>query len=99
MADAGSVSAATVSLGQTVMSYSFFLPKLSEVRRADPADSGMRGDVVLGQIAAGSLSLATGLLLSWMTGSRLPTLASVFIIIVIASMYHYALVGGQQVGE
>jgi hypothetical protein len=91
MADAVAVSAATISLGQTVTAYSFFLPPLREVRKGDPADADIRGDVLLGQIAAGSLSLAVGVLLSWMTSSPYPVYTALFIALVIAATYQAAL--------
>jgi len=89
MADSGAVSAATISLGQTVVAYQFFLPRLDTVRNANPEE--IRGDVMLGQVAAGALSLSVGLLLSSMTGSHLPTFTALFIAVVIAAVYQYAL--------
>lgn len=91
MADAGAVSAATISLGQTVVAYQFFLPPLREVRKGDPTDNDVRGDVLLGQIAAGGLSLAVGALLSSMTGSPYPTYTALFIALLIGGVYQYAL--------
>lgn len=89
--DAGAASAATVSIGQTVGVYSYFLPKLQEVRHASGNDNEMRQDVLIGQVAAGSLSMAVGVLLSWMTGSPVPTYTTLFIAIIIAVVYQYAL--------
>lgn len=89
MADAGAVSASAISLGQTVTAYQFFLPRLSEVRQADPGS--VRGDVLLGQVAAGALSLATGALLSSMTGSPMPTYTALFIAVIIGGVYQYAM--------
>ena len=92
-AEPGALQASTISIGQTVVAYQFFLPTLREVRKADPSDSQMRGDVMLGQIAAGAVSLGVGVLLGWMTGSKLPLVVSGFIALVIAGLYHYALNG------
>lgn len=92
-ADPGALQASTISIGQTVVAYQFFLPTLREVRQADPGDPKMRGDVFLGQVAAGSVSLGVGVLLGWMTGSKLPLVVSAFIALVIAGLYHYALNG------
>lgn len=91
--DPGALQASTISIGQTVVAYQFFLPTLREVRQADPGDPRMRGDVFLGQVAAGSVSLGVGILLGWMTGSKLPLVVSAFIALVIAGLYHYALNG------
>lgn len=95
MADPGAVSAASVSIGQTVFAYSYFLPRLSEVRRSDVADGSMRGDVLLGQVAAGAVSMSVGVLLSWMTGNYLPAVTTLVIAIIIAVVYQYAMNGNQ----
>lgn len=93
MADANGYAAATVSLGQTVIAYTYFLPRLSEVRRAQPDDELMRGDVRLGQIAAAALSGGIGITLSYMTQSPLPVYVAAFIAIIIAVVYQYAMSG------
>lgn len=91
MADASAVGAASISLGQTVVAYQFFLPRLSEVRRADPNDPLLSGDVYLGQVAAGAVSVSVGVMLSALTGSRVPLYTSLFMALVIGGLYHYAL--------
>lgn len=91
MADASAVGAASISLGQTVVAYQFFLPRLSEVRRADPSDPLLSGDVYLGQVAAGAVSVSVGVMLSALTGSRVPLYTSLFMALVIGGLYHYAL--------
>lgn len=89
--DPNALSASTLSLGQTVVAYQFFMPRLSEVRRADPGDADMRTDVMLGQVAAGALTIAVGVMLGVLSGSRLPVVVSMVIALVIAACYHYAL--------
>lgn len=95
MADPGALQAATISIGQTVIAYQFFLPNLREVRRAEVSDTKMRGDVRLGQFAAGAVSASVGAMLSWMTGSSLPLIVTVFIAVIIAAVYQYALNGNE----
>lgn len=95
MADAGSSGLAAVALGQTTFAYSFFLPPLREVRKSAPDNPDVRGDVLLGQVAAGALSLSVGALLSWMTSSPYPVYATLFIAVVIAAVYQYALGQGE----
>lgn len=92
-ADPGAVTGAAISIGQTVGAYQFFLPRISDVRRSDPDESGMRGDVLLGQLAAGAVSLSVGILLAWMTGSAVPVYATLFVALVIAAFYQLALNG------
>lgn len=91
MADTGGIGLSAVALGQTTFAYSYFLPPLREVRKAAVSDPDIRGDVLLGQIAAGALSLSVGVLLSWMTGSAYPVYTTLFIAVVIAVVYQYAL--------
>lgn len=93
MADASAVGAATISLGQVVSAYQFFLPKISEVRRANKDDPSMRADVAVGQFAAGAMTVAVGVLLSSMTGSKLPLWTALFIAAIIGGVYQYAMYG------
>jgi hypothetical protein len=92
MADSASLGAASIAIGQTVVAYQVFLPRLSEVRRAD--DEYMRSDVLLGQFAAGSVSVMVGFLLTQMSGSRTPLIVSLFLAVLIAAIYQYAMVRG-----
>lgn len=89
--DPSALSASTLSLGQTVVAYQFFMPRLADVRRADPTDTDMRTDVLLGQVAAGALTIAVGVMLSYLAGSGIPVFVSVVIAVVIAACYQYAL--------
>lgn len=98
MADPGAMTASTLSIGQTVFAYTAFLPRLSEVRRASEDDPGMRGDVILGQVAAGATSLAIAGTLAYLTGSSLPVWTTIVIAVVIAVIYQYAMTGGTHVG-
>jgi hypothetical protein len=95
MADPGALTASSIAIGQTVFAYSYFLPPLREVRRADPGDPDVRGDVILGQVAAMAVSLSIGGLVTWMTGSTIPVLTTIAVAIVIAIIYEYAMRGGQ----
>lgn len=91
MADPGAVSVSAIAIGQTVVAYQFFLPRLQEVRRADPGDPGVRGDVLLGQVGAGAVSLAVGIMLASLSGSPVPVWATLFVAAIIAGVYHYAM--------
>jgi hypothetical protein len=97
MADVAGLSTASLTIGQTVFTYSYFMPPLREVRKANPDDPDMRGDVLMGQLAAGSVSMSVGMMLTWMTGSKAPVMTTLFIAVVIAVLYQYALNGGRMV--
>jgi hypothetical protein len=53
----------------------------------------MRGDVRLGQVAAGAVSLSVGTILSYLTKSAVPLVVSLITTLVIAAIYETALTG------
>lgn len=94
MAESGGViSASAIALGQTVVSYSFFLPPLMEVRRN--TDDETLADVRLGQAAGGGLSVGIGFMLTQLTGSWTPTYVALFIAAIIAVVYELAMRQGR----
>jgi hypothetical protein len=93
VAESWAIPVSAIAIGQTVGAYAFFLPKLSEVRRADPGDVSMQRDVALGQVGAGGVSLTVGLLLAWLSSSSIPIWVTLFIAGIVASVYHYAMNG------
>lgn len=95
MADPGALTSASIAIGQTVYAYSYFLPKLSDVRKAGADDMEMRGDVLLGQVAAAGVSSLVGLLLTWMSGSKVPLIVTLAIAAFIAGVYQVALTGNR----
>lgn len=95
MADPGMVSISAIAIGQTVVAYQFFLPRISEVRRADPSDAAMQGDVVLGQIGAGAVSMAVAVVVAVLSGSAVPVWVALVVAAIIAGIYHYAMNGSR----
>lgn len=92
MVDNGAALAvSSIAIGQTVSAYQFFLPPLREVRQAGPDDQTMCRDVYVGQVAAGAVSIGVGMMLSFLTGSKLPAFISLFIALIIAGIYHYTM--------
>ena len=89
--NAGALAVSSIAIGQTVTAYQFFLPRLSEVREAGPNDVNMCRNVYMGQVAAAAVSVGVGTLLSVLTGSKIPVFTSVFIALIIAGIYHYAM--------
>lgn len=92
-ADGAIIGAATVSLGQSITAYSFFLPPLREVRRAAPNEPAMRGDVHMGQVAAGVVTIGVGIMLSYLVGSFIPLTVAATTAVMIAVVYETALSG------
>lgn len=91
--DGAVMAAATISLGQSVSAYSFFLPPLREVRKSSPAEPGMRGDVRMGQMAAGVVSVSVGIMLSVLSSSRIPLIVAIIMALVVGMLYETALNG------
>lgn len=89
--DGAVLAAATVSLGQSITAYSFFLPPLREVRKAQVSDPAIRGDVHMGQMAAGVVTVAVGAMLAFLVKSQIPLIVAVLIAVVIAAFYEAAL--------
>lgn len=72
-----SLGPAGISIGTTTSAFMAFLPSFTEVRRADPDDEGMEKDLKLGQIAACSVAIGTGIIVSYVSGSSVPAVVSV----------------------
>lgn len=89
--DTTALSVSSVAVGQTVGAYQFLMPRLAEVRQAGAEDVAMARDVYIGQVAAAALSIGVGMMLTVLTGSKLPVVVSVFVALIIGGMYHYAL--------
>src|SRR5262245_21208192 len=89
-ADAAVVTAAALSLTQSVGAYSFFLPRLADVRQASSNDPTMRGDVRMGQVAAAALSIGIGVIMSMLVESPLPAVVAVAVSFIIAMIYSTA---------
>lgn len=88
------VGPATISVGQGFAAFQFFMPKLSEVRKASAAnDPDMVGDVRLGEIASFTMCVGIGAIVSSLTGSPIPAYVSLLIAFVLICVYETALQG------
>lgn len=84
---------AALAAGQTLSSFSTFLPRLSDVRKAGVGDKDMIGDVRLGEVAACAISLGIGMIASSLSRSPIPMYASAFIAVILIVVYESALNG------
>ena len=93
MANSEALGAATIALGQTVGAFQFFLPRLSDVRKAGPNDADMIGDVRMGEVAAGALCIGIGAMVSSLSGSAVPVVVSILTAAAMMCVYESALRG------
>ena len=92
MTNADMVGPASLAISQGVTAFLSFLPKLSEIRKADPAtDPGMVGDVRMGEVAATAVCVGVGTIVSSLTGSPLPAFVAVLVALVLICIYESAL--------
>lgn len=70
------IGPSTLAITQAITAFNTFLPSLSEVGKRDLTDTAFVQDVRVGEIGAVSLTIGVGALVSYMTGSSVPTLIS-----------------------
>lgn len=89
MADIG---IAAIALTQSMAQFQAYMPKLSEIRRADPqADADMVGDVRIGEVAAFVGSIGVGVIVSSLTGDPTPAYVSVAVCLILIALYESVL--------
>jgi hypothetical protein len=94
MADPNMLGPSTLAITQGIGAFSAFLPKLSEVRRADPvANPDIAADVRMGEVAAVALTVGVGVMVSSFTGSNAPVYTAVFVSLSLVMIYESALRG------
>lgn len=84
---------AALAAGQSLSTFSTFLPRLSDVRKASRDDTDMVGDVRLGEVAACAVSIGIGVIASSLSGSPIPMYAAAFIAVILIVVYEAALNG------
>lgn len=89
MADTG---LAALAMTQSYAQFSTYMPRLSEVRRADPStDPDIAADVRVGAIAALVGSLGVGVMVSTISGNKLPAYVSLISSLILITMYEIVL--------
>lgn len=83
---------ASLAVGQSVTAFSILLPKFSDIRRADPTvDNAMVADVRMGEIAAVTVGVGVGVIISSLSGSPVPAFVSVVMVGILIGVYESAL--------
>lgn len=85
---------ATLAATQGFSAFSTFLPRLSDVRKANAsADPDIVGDVRLGEVAAFATAVGIGAIAASLTRSPIPVYSALFISVVLICVYESALRG------
>lgn len=94
--DSSVIGPATLAASQGFSAFVQFLPRISDVRKADPTvNADMRGDVRFGELAAASVTIGTGLIVSALTKSNVPTMVSIVVSLGFIALYESALRGNR----
>jgi hypothetical protein len=90
--DAAVTGPAILSVTQSIALFQSFLPKFSEVRKTNPEDNqSIVQDVRYGEYAACILSIGTGVMISALTGSSVPTYVAGICSVGLVLLYESAL--------
>lgn len=82
----------TLAVSNGITAFNSFLPKLSEVRKADPqANPDIAADVRLGEVAAVAVTMGVSMIASSFTGSSAPVLTGAFVSLILVCVYESAL--------
>ncbi len=77
MIDPGMIGPTTLAVTQAVGSFSTFLPSLADIRKNDPINNPeFTADVRVGEIAAISVTLGVGVIVSSLTGHPAPAIVA-----------------------
>jgi hypothetical protein len=82
---------AAISLAQSFGFFQSYMPPIAEVRKADPGNAEMAGDVRIGEVAALTGSLAVGAIVAWITKDPTPVYVSGLVIAVMVFVYEMTL--------
>lgn len=83
---------ATLSVTQGIGAFNSFLPRLSEVRKANPHDNpDVAADVRMGEVAGVALTMGIGVIASSLTGSPVPAFTAAITCLVIIFLYESVL--------
>ena len=92
MPDASMLGPATLSMTQGMTLFLAMLPKISEVRKADPINNpDIAADVRMGEVAACTLTVGIGITASSLTGSPIPTYTAIITCGILVFIYESTL--------
>lgn len=86
-----SMGVAAIALTQSFVQFQQYMPSLQDVRKGDPGNSELVGDVRAGEIACLTGSLLVGIIVAWITKDPTAAYVSVLICAVMISLYEFLL--------
>jgi membrane-bound ClpP family serine protease len=86
-----SASTATLALTQTVAAFTFFMPRLTEVRAASAADPSVLATIHTAEVGGLVVCLGVGAICSSLSKSSAPLIVSGFMALVIIALYETVL--------
>lgn len=83
---------AMLSVTSGMQAFQGLLPKLSDIRKADPQNNPeIAADVRMGEVAGATLTMGIGLIASSLTQSSLPAVTALVMCIILIAVYESAL--------
>lgn len=83
---------AMLSVTSGIQAFATLLPKLSDVRKADPVrNPDIAADVRMGEIGASALTMGVGVIASSLTQSPLPAVTGLVMAAILIAVYESAL--------
>lgn len=92
MIDPSLVGPATLAVSQAVSAFNAFLPPIADIRKKTPEeDTEFTADVRMGEIAAVSITMGVGVIVSSLTGSSAPAVVALLCSVGLIVLYETAL--------
>lgn len=95
MADIG---VAALAITQGISSFTFFLPKINEVRKGSMSDPDFVADVRTGEVAGLVVTVGVGAICSSLTQSSVPAITSLVVALMIIALYEITMRSGSVPG-
>ncbi len=86
-----SASLVILSMTQAVTSFTTFMPKISEVRKASATDPNIATDVRMGEVASITTTLAVATVVSNLGKTAAPMVIAIIMCVVMIALYEMAL--------
>lgn len=92
MSDAAMFGPAVLSVTQGISAFTTFLPRFTDVRRADPLNNpDVAADVRMGELAATALTMGVGVIASSLTQSAVPAVTALLVCALLVFLYESTL--------